>query len=358
MGRRLPSLALALIVTSSLAPSLARAEGAVTLAAVSGDVRVRPPQSKDYLEAKRGARLEDGARIKTGADGVAELQYDDGSKAVVRIDSEIIVRPKSGERPSGLVLMLGRVWAKIAKSSGGDRSFEVQSANAVAGVRGTDFEVGVGLDGSARVVVSSGEVEVEGEEQRVSVKGGHQVETEQNKLGKVAPQKGDPGWDTWFSTCAKRMESQGLAVAKSLDGRLNRRKGQVEKLVAQQKDLRRQIERLEAQRKRGDDVDDKLETKLAELARVTARLEDMKARLQGAFGLFARWGEACAAGTMPNSKQIGAMASDVAKVAADFADMIEEGTDQSEEGMDELMDDMRKGKTGKPKDSAADELFR
>jgi hypothetical protein len=52
------------------------------------------------------------------------------------------------------------------------------------------------------------------------------------------------------------------------------------------------------------------------------------------------------------------MATNIQKIAADFADMIEEGTDTSEEGMDEMMQDMRKGKSDRPKQNAADELFK
>jgi hypothetical protein len=350
-----------LLLVLAFAPRLAIAEGTATLASISGDVRVRAPQSKDYVRADKGASLTDGTRVKTEQGASATIQYPDGTSAEVKAQSEVIIRiAQPGARPNGVVLFLGRVWAKVAKSSGGANSFEVQSANAVAGVRGTEFETGVALDGSARVVVQKGEVNVVSDEDRsVPVRGGQEVETEQTKLGNPLTRKGDPDWDGWFTKCAKRMEQQGLEVAQSLDGRLNKRKEKVQRLIAEQKALRQKIEKLEAEKKRGADVDLELEKALEELGRVTARLQDMKSRLEGAFGLFEKWGAVAAKGDLPNSKQIGAMSQSMAKIAADFADMIEEGTDQSQEGMEETMDDLRKGKTGKPKKgSAADELFR
>lgn len=334
----------------------------MVLSKASGDVRVRAPGGKDYVGAAKGAKLADGARLRTEAGAEATLSYPDGSKAEIKPSSEVIVRVSSGSsasRPNGLVLFLGRVWARVAKSSGGEETFEVRSANAVAGVRGTEFEVGVGIDGSARVRVDSGEVGVSSEEERtVSVRGGQEVESEVARLGRVSAQR-DPNWDGWFGKCAERMQKRGLEVAKSLDGRLNKRKVKVERLLAEQRDLKAKIQKLEARRKRGEEVDSELKRTLAQLERVTERLEDMRARLEGAFGLFERWGQVAATGALPKSKEIGALAGNVAKIAADFADMIEEGTDQSQEGMEELMDDMGKGKRNAPKKgSAADELFR
>ena len=351
----------ALVLSIAITPWAAFAEDGAILATIKGEVKVKAPSVKAYEAAKAGTKLVDGTRLKTEADGEARIQYADGSIAEVKPKSEILVHVSANteQRPSGVALFLGRVWSKVAKSASGTTKYEVESANAVAGVRGTEFDVGVGMDGSVRVVVAEGEVAVEGDEGgRASVSGGNAVETEQGKLGKVAKKPEDPNWDGWFSTCARRMEKTGMKVAKSLDGRLNRRKAQVEKLVKQQKQLRQKIEKLEKQKKQGDDVDAELKSSLAEMERVTARLESMSARLQGAFTLFQRWGEEADRGTMADAGAMKGMATNIQKIAADFADMIEEGTDTSEEGMDEMMQDMRKGKSDRPKQNAADELFK
>lgn len=346
--------------------TVAEAAGSATLASAKGDVKARAPKAKSYAAVQAGAALADGSRLKVGDDGEALVRFADGTETTVRAKSEIIVRApaKDDKQPAAAVVFFGRVWSNVAKASGGQNSFEVRSANAVAGVRGTKFEVGVADDGSTRVVVTEGTVAVEGEgEDEVPVGGGYEVESDHG--GKLAGKKKAPkdaDWSGWFSKRAKQLEKNGLAVAKSLDGRLNQKKAKVEKLVKEQKALRQQIERLEADKAKGADVDGDLQDKLEALEKVTARLEDMKQRLEGSFGLFERWNTIAQRGGMQGGAEVQRMAADIQKIAADFADMIEEGTDQSEEGMDELMDDMQdvKGakKKNRPKDSAGDELFR
>jgi exonuclease VII small subunit len=209
--------------------------------------------------------------------------------------------------------------------------------------------------------VSEGRVAVTGDdgERDSEVGGGYAlVSNESGKLGRIGKTKGRFDWEGWFSERAKAMEKRGLAVAKSLDGRLNRRKAKLEKLLAEQKSLRQRIQRLEKARSEGEEVEGELRSTLAKLVKTTRRIEDMRARLEGAFGLFERWGQVAGGGGIADADAIAAMAGNVAKIAADFADMIEEGTDLSEDGMDDMMKDMGEGKRMGPGDSAADELLR
>lgn len=340
-----------------------RAAGASTeLREHKGDVSVRLPQEKGYAPASSGAVLPEGTRLRTGQDGEATIRFEGGEESKVRPRSEIIVRASSSSegRTSGIVLFFGRVWSKIAKSAGAGNTFEVRSANAVAGVRGTEFEVGVADDGSTRVIVGDGVVAVEGDDAASPVEVARGWEIEGSSAGhldgrKKAEQK--PDWDGWFSARAKQLEKQGIRVARDLEGRLNRRREKVEALLKEQRGLRKAIEALEVKKETGSKVDGELKEKLSALERVTSRLEDMKARLHGAFGLFARWGALARKGGMDGAEDLGKMSDNIAKVAADFADMIEEGTDQSEEGMDDMLDDMKKGKKDRPTKNAGDELF-
>lgn len=336
----------------------ATAEPSVAVLAVKGDVRARGPKAKSYEALSKGQSLAEGTRVRTGDDGEATLRFPDTTETTVRAKSEIIVHAASPARkqPSAVVLFFGRLWAHAAKASGAEQSFEVRSANAVAGVRGTKFEVGVADNGSTRVIVSEGAVEVGGDTdgQPVNVSSGFEVET--SGEGRLADRKkapDNPDWEGWFTKRAKELEKQGLKVARALDGRLSEKKAKVERLLKEQRDLRQQIERLEKSRKGGPE----LEALASKLEKTTARLEDMKRRLQGAFGMFERWSAVAKGGRVEAGEQIEKMAADVAKIAADFGDMIEEGTDLSEDGMNDMMDDMRKGKGGKPKKSAKDELF-
>jgi hypothetical protein len=66
------------------------------------------------------------------------------------------------ERKVAARLLVGDMWAKVAKAVGGDSRFEVQTANAVAGVRGTTFRVDAKADRSVVVKVYAGTVAVAG----------------------------------------------------------------------------------------------------------------------------------------------------------------------------------------------------
>jgi hypothetical protein len=64
------------------------------------------------------------------------------------------------ERKVSAKLLVGKVWANVARAVGGEQRFEVQTENAVAGVRGTTFRVDAANDRSVVVKVYSGTVAV------------------------------------------------------------------------------------------------------------------------------------------------------------------------------------------------------
>ncbi|MBI2372562.1 MAG: FecR domain-containing protein [Deltaproteobacteria bacterium] len=349
---------IALALSLSLASVAEAAPGSLEIVEVTGSVLGRGPSEKEFKVMTKGATLEPGSRVKTPVGGRARVRYPDGTETVVEEESEALLDVGSEDQPSSASLFLGRVWAKVAHATGSGSSYEVRSANAVAGVRGTVLEVGVGLDGSARVVVDEGKVVVDGEEGSSNVGAGQLVEASSSgRVGRVSKTPEDRDWSGWFSARAKKMEAEGLAVAKSLNGRLKTRKTQLKKLIDEQRGLRREIQALEKADKRGErGARAKLEQKMQRLERVTARLRSMRSRVEGAFALFRSWTERTKG--LKDGPAIMAMASDVEKVAAEFADMIEEGTDMSEEGMEEMMDDMKSGKSDRPSKNEMDDFLK
>lgn len=353
---RAPSLTALLVVAlgwagaSAPLPAAAGTTPVAQVVDVSGDVTGRPPKSEAYGRLAAGDRVPYGSRLRTGDKAQATLRFEDGTEVKVRAKTEVLVRPRPKEEASGVVLFFGRVWSKVVKSVSGETSFEVESANAVAGVRGTEFEVGVADDGSTRVIVSEGVVAVGGDENGATpISAGFEVESDHDgRLAKRKKAARDAAWDGWFSKRAKAIQKQGLKVAKNLEGRLDRRQAKVKKLVAEQRDLRQQIQLLEKKKQAGEDVDAELAEKLERMEEITARLESMKDRLEAAFGMFERWGDLAEQGSMQGGEQVTELVEDVRRVAREFADMIEEGTDMSEEGMDDMLDDMKKGPTLKP----------
>lgn len=105
----------------------------------------------DVLETKRRTRLE----VRLADESVVRLGP--SSRAVV---ASATFGKTVEERNVSAKLLVGKVWANVAKAVGGDARFEVQTENAVAGVRGTTFRVDAAKDRSVVVKVYSGTVAV------------------------------------------------------------------------------------------------------------------------------------------------------------------------------------------------------
>jgi hypothetical protein len=105
----------------------------------------------DVLETQKRTRLEvklaDGSVVRLGPTSKAEVQAAAFGKTVE-------------ERNVSAKLLVGKVWANVAKAVGGEQRFEVKTENAVAGVRGTTFRVDAATDKSVVVKVYSGTVAV------------------------------------------------------------------------------------------------------------------------------------------------------------------------------------------------------
>ncbi|MEM7677841.1 MAG: FecR family protein, partial [Myxococcota bacterium] len=353
-------LFLTFVLVGVTAQSAAATE--VTVIEVNGSVSVRAKGAEAFSRAQKGDRIGQGARLRTGDDGKAKLRFADGTISIVRPKTEIAIdmAPQGQTGSNAVVLFFGRLWSSVVKSATGTQSFEVRGANAVAGVRGTIFEVGVADDGAVRVAVSEGQVDVNGDDGdgTVSLTPGFQVDG--NPQGHLHDHRKSPEtqeWSEWFDKRAAHMHQRGQAIAKHLHGRLDARRKKLERLVTRQNRARQRIRRLRAQLDAGAPVRGQLQRNLRELERVTERLQDMQQRLQPVFGLFEMWGRKAPTMKGAAGRQIGLMAEDVKRVAKGFADLFEEGTDQSEEALDEMIEGMKGGPTLKRKKSVKDELF-
>lgn len=151
---------LTLAIALSLPASALAASAKVTL--LEGTATRDSPGAASSLIAP-GAELEDGDVVETSARGHAELSLGDGS--LVRLDERSRVALDSVEkRPDGgwrvkLRLVHGQIWARVTRKTSVGAGFEIHTARAVAGVRGTELLVHAGDD--HEVEVYQGVVEVE-----------------------------------------------------------------------------------------------------------------------------------------------------------------------------------------------------
>ena len=96
-----------------------------------------------WKNANKGSLVKKDEKVRTGANGKAKIQLDDGSNVQINNNSEIVLSQygfqKRG-RQSNVKLNKGGMLVKVNKLTRKSQ-FGVSSVNALAGVRGTTFEV-------------------------------------------------------------------------------------------------------------------------------------------------------------------------------------------------------------------------
>ena len=149
-----------------------------------GDASIRFKNGKQQ-DAEIGAVINTGDMVKTGRDGLVEL---DQKGVVLKISPNTVFslqeRNQKGTTTPVLSVALGSIKFRYDKLTG--REPAVQTNGAAMGVRGTEFSVYAGADGSTLVLVDSGSVEVEADGKAVSLSADEGVEV---KLGKGPGEK-------------------------------------------------------------------------------------------------------------------------------------------------------------------------
>jgi len=140
-----------------LVPALARAQ--VDIDKIDGIAEVYFPRSQNWREIHETPyRLENGDRVRSGAESSVNINFPDGSRILLGPSSEFVV--DSGERNEVLLgLNLGTLRAWVAHLSS-RKAFHVKTPTAVCAVRGTQFIVGVTPARETSVDVSQGVVAV------------------------------------------------------------------------------------------------------------------------------------------------------------------------------------------------------
>ncbi|MDH3279926.1 MAG: FecR domain-containing protein, partial [Gammaproteobacteria bacterium] len=140
----------------------------VAVETVSGNVRFVSGGSAADAPLSAGATLDTGDRLIVGDMAAAVLRFADGSKLIVRANSEIMFDTLTAYGDTGMVdtrarLQRGRVDAQTAPARGPGSRYEIHTPAAVSAVRGTEYRVSAEADGSiARTEVLSGTVAVTG----------------------------------------------------------------------------------------------------------------------------------------------------------------------------------------------------
>ena len=157
-------LILILIINiASAAAALAQTKTAQVSALEGSATRARASAQPAAL--KVGTGLGQGDVIETGDDSRMEIRFSDasvlrmGSKAKLQL-TEAHFGNGPAKRKMTAKLFFGNLWAKVTSVIQGEQKFQVETENAVAGVRGTTFRVDARTDKSVLVRVYAGAVAV------------------------------------------------------------------------------------------------------------------------------------------------------------------------------------------------------
>jgi hypothetical protein len=118
-----------------------------------------------HVDLRVGLAVGQGDTIETQDATRLEIRFGDGS--VLRLGPKSRVQLAEAHFGGGAArrkltarLFLGRLWAKVTSVIQGEQKFQVETENAVAGVRGTTFRVDANADKSVLVRVYDGSVAV------------------------------------------------------------------------------------------------------------------------------------------------------------------------------------------------------
>ena len=130
-----------------------------------GKTSIGPTQKGHWQTLKSGMTFTAGSFIKTGKDSRVELTMPD--KSIIRLGSDTLFKvnqalfPDDKLRRFSSKLFIGKMWAKITGVFGGRRgTFNTSTQTAVAGVRGTTYNLKAGADKSTEISVFEGKVGV------------------------------------------------------------------------------------------------------------------------------------------------------------------------------------------------------
>src|SRR5689334_13242175 len=106
--------------------------GSVTLQSSDGGSRALAPG--DFVYAGDGVSTEADAHVRLLMTDKSLLDL--GSKSSIRVAEYALA---SNNRKANVKVVAGRLWARVRTWFGGESSYQVEGANAVAGVRGTEL---------------------------------------------------------------------------------------------------------------------------------------------------------------------------------------------------------------------------
>ena len=203
----------AFVLFGALALSAAPADVTYT----EGDASIKVKTGK-VQDAQIGDSMNTGDTLRTGKDGLAELDQKGVSiKIAKNTVFTLMEREQGGNTSSVLSVTLGSIKFRYDKLTGQEPL--VRTNSMVAGVRGTEFSVFSGDDGSTLIAVDSGQVTVESEGKSVDLAATEGVEVPLGKppSDKFTVQRDQVDYSKWNEDKLNVMLADPLGAMTSIE---------------------------------------------------------------------------------------------------------------------------------------------
>ena len=228
-----------------------------------GKAYAKSGHSTKWHKVKIKEILKPGDMVMTKAKSKLTLSIlDSGGIITIQENSKLLITQqviKKNTVPKFL-LFLGKLKGKISKKQSNQIDFDTPTA--VAGIRGTIFDIAVADEGTAKIGVTRGEVAVSGLNQSVSL-GPNE--------SSVVPFAGDPqdkiayseneNLSQWQTDIAKEISGNEMAILARVESVLENNYQKIDKLDAENSANLKEIEKLKLKRKNLNEDEQKTEGK-------------------------------------------------------------------------------------------------
>jgi len=209
---------------------------------VSGDVTYSHLRG-EWEALDVGMDLVAGDIVKTGMSSEVTL-IEEGTEIYVLENSTFTVSEKyvDEKRKSGFMLFLGRMKFKLGRSAKEEPEIQTQTVNLT--IRGTEFEVGSGYDGSTLVVIEDGVVAVKGNTQELVLEKGEGTEV---AFGEEPTEKFEVmtrviDWNDWLNMSKESVKGNESALLDKILSRFREIESQIRENEQSREDALKQKE--------------------------------------------------------------------------------------------------------------------
>ena len=219
----------------------------------------------------------------------------------------------------------------------------------MAGVRGTQFETAVGEDGSVRIVVQEGVVEVAGEKSRETLRRKQQLEADTDGVAPVQAITERVNWYQWHARKRERLRTEGRQIVDRFAQRIETSKGELAGYRTRQKEVESLRDTALAAAREGDPAAiEALQQYNEELVVIADRIANLGDAAGCQFGLVDHFAQQALDPDfdMVDGAYVQAEAIRMLRIKEEFDQMIAEGTDISMEAMEKMLEEMSQGRRG------------